>query len=114
MQGRSFGIALGLTRRTVSPATTAAPARRTTGRPHTGSRRTAVPLPEDVVSLVSRLRERLEEVEDDDPLNALRIVGEPRDPSPTVARPRADAQTGGDPRQPGRPPLGGQGTGLAR
>ncbi|WP_143060347.1 hypothetical protein [Streptomyces sp. TLI_105] len=36
----------------------------------------AVPLPEDVARLLSQLRERLDEIEDDDPLTALRIVGE--------------------------------------
>jgi hypothetical protein len=31
-----------------------------------------------------------------------------------AARSRADAQAGGDPREPARPPSGGQGTGPAR
>ncbi|MCZ0978755.1 hypothetical protein O1L60_04405 [Streptomyces diastatochromogenes] len=35
-----------------------------------------VPLPEDIARLLSQLRERLDEIEDDDPLTALRIIGE--------------------------------------
>ncbi|MFE1272616.1 hypothetical protein [Streptomyces sp. NPDC058758] len=35
----------------------------------------AVPLPEDVARLISRIRERLDAIEDTDPLTALRIVG---------------------------------------
>ncbi|GGY50611.1 hypothetical protein [Streptomyces omiyaensis] len=35
----------------------------------------AVPLPEEVARLVSRIRERLDEAEDTDPLTALRIIG---------------------------------------
>ncbi|MFH9956025.1 hypothetical protein ACH4OX_17670 [Streptomyces roseolus] len=35
----------------------------------------AVPLPEDVARLISRIRERLDDIEDTDPLTALRIVG---------------------------------------
>ncbi|MER7912637.1 hypothetical protein [Streptomyces sp. NPDC096068] len=35
-----------------------------------------VPLPEDVTGLLSRLRERLSEIDDEDPLAALRVVGE--------------------------------------
>ncbi|MGW0118023.1 hypothetical protein [Streptomyces sp. NPDC003327] len=36
----------------------------------------AVPLPEDIARLLSELRERLEEIEDGDPLTALRIIAE--------------------------------------
>ncbi|WP_037708961.1 hypothetical protein [Streptomyces griseus] len=36
----------------------------------------AVQLPEDVARLISRIRERLDDIEGDDPLTALRIVGE--------------------------------------
>ncbi|MFI8372074.1 hypothetical protein [Streptomyces sp. NPDC085466] len=35
----------------------------------------ALPLPEDVARLISRIRERLDDIGDDDPLTALRIVG---------------------------------------
>ncbi|MFJ6405730.1 hypothetical protein ACIQK9_09405 [Streptomyces hydrogenans] len=36
----------------------------------------AVPVPEDVARLISRIREHLDRTTDDDPLTALRIVGE--------------------------------------
>ncbi|NML51718.1 hypothetical protein HHL19_22425 [Streptomyces sp. R302] len=35
----------------------------------------AVPLPQDVARLISQIRERLDDIEDTDPLTALRIVG---------------------------------------